>query len=131
MAEKKKVRVTIVVIRGNQSNENNAEKLNQMEIIMRFVKLCNPKAEFMMDDATLMMDLNEEKEGDTAWVMENVMSRMYIDNVRGSEQCQAKAEKLFEICKEKDGVDKVGIGLIRRYLADFYLAQKNSSIYVR
>lgn len=126
-----KKRITVIVIRGNQSNEQNAEKMNQMEIIMRLVHRCMPKSEFMMDDATIMLELDNDEPGDPRWVEDNVLNRVYIDSVRGSAECIEKCDRLYAICEEKGGVDKVRLGLIQKFLNDFYLAQRSASIYIR
>ena len=133
MAEKRteRRRVTVIVIRGNMMEEGRAERVFQLEIVMRLVKLCVPKAELLSDEACILMELPTDEEGDAEWLSKEVMNRVYIDGVRSTQHAQEKAERLYAICKEKGGEGRVGLGIIRKYLNDFFMMPKGASIFVR
>ena len=57
--------------------------------------------------------------------------KTYWDNASNEREAKAKAEKLYEIYKAAGGKDQVGIGLVRKYLYEWYLIQRSASIFVR
>lgn len=125
------MKATVVILKGNPDMEGNRQKIAQCGVLMEFVKLCVPKAELLQDDACFLLNLPNEKEGDTQWVVDNVMRKTYWDNTSNEREAKAKAEKLYEIYKAAGGKDQVGIGLVRKYLYEWYLIQRSASIFVR
>lgn len=125
------MKATIVVLKGNPDMEGNRIKINRMNVLLRFVRLCLPRSELLADSACFLLNIPKAEEGDPTWVRENVMCKLYWDNTNSDEEAAVKAEQLYTVYKEAGGTDEVGLGLIRYYLQDMYLIEKSASIFVR
>ena len=125
------MKATIVVLKGNPDMEGNRVKINKMNVLLRFVSLCNPRAELLADSACFVLNLPKAEEGDEKWVRENVMCKIYWDNTGNDAEAAAKAEQLCTVFKEAGGTDEVGVGLIRHYLQEMYLIERSASIFLR
>ena len=125
------MKATVVVLKGNPDVVGQRIKINMMDVLLRFVRLCNPKAELLQDDACFLLNLPKAEEGDVRWVMENVLRKTYWDNTSNSLEAQEKAERLYEIYRQAGGTDQVQLGIIRKYLQDMYLIEKCASVFVR
>lgn len=125
------MKATIVVLKGNPDMEGNRVKINKMNVLLRFVCLCNPRAELLADSACFVLNLPKAEEGDEKWVRENVLRKMYWDSTGNDAEAAAKAEQLYTVFKEVGGTDEVGVGVIRHYLQEMYLIERSASIFLR
>lgn len=129
MAERSR-KASIVILKGNLDVEGARMKVEQLSCVLRFVRRMVPKTEILEDEACFLVNMPAD-EGDALWVQENVMRYVYLDTAHTPEAFEERAERLERICLEKDGKDKVGVGLIRYYLNMFYMLQKSASIFIR
>lgn len=124
-------KVTVVILKGNPDMEGNRQKIMQCGVLVEFVRLCVPKAELMQDDACFLLELPTDREGDPAWLEANVMRKLYWDNAGGEREAKEKAQRLHDVFVAAGGKDQVGVGIVRKYLNDWYLIQRSASIFVR
>ena len=125
------MKATVVIMKGNPDVVGNRQKINQANVLLRFVNLCIPKAELLQDSSCFLLNLPKADEGDPQWVVDNVMRKMYWDNTSNDAEACRKAEQLYTIYKDAGGMNEVGLGLVRRYLQEWYLIEKSASIFIR
>lgn len=124
-----KEKVYLVVHKGNPDVQGMHIKMYAMSTVMRFVAK-ETGATLMEDSKTLLMIADRDKVGDTEWVRNNVMRYVDILNVSTTDQAEAKANVLAErLHAHPDHKGKVGYGLVRRYMQEFYLTDRAASVF--
>jgi hypothetical protein len=87
----------------------------------------------MSDDNSTVMILPTIEEGDPMWLEDNVMR--YVSMVSSLMSKDDIARKTDELCRRFESAggtpDKVGVGIIKRYLDKHYLIQRYASVFVR
>lgn len=125
--------VVVTVCKGDRSVEGTRIKMNAMEILLGFVKRIVPGCELMSDDNNSVMILPTMNEGDVSWLESNVMR--YVSIVSTMMSKDDIARKTDELCRRFESAggtpDKVGVGIIKRYLDKYYLIQRYASVFVR
>lgn len=125
--------VVVTICKGDRNVEGMRIKMNAMEILLGFVKRTVPGSELMSDNNNTVMILPTAEEGDPMWLENNVMR--YVSMVSSLMSKDDIARKTDELCRKFETAggtpDKVGIGIIRRYLDKYYLIQRFASIFVR
>ena len=125
------MKATVIICKGDMNYLSHVVKVNEMNIILRFIEMCVPKCEFMQDDSTMVLNM-PAKDGDQEWVRKNVLNKVYLDGTYNDTDATEKARKLHAIYEGlEDHEGKVGLDLIKWYLKDLYLDERGASIYVR
>lgn len=122
----------ITVARGDRQIEGNRIKMNAMDILFRFVARVKEGCEYLSDANNMVMIMPSD-EGDPKWMEDKVMRFVSIVNSSMSENdIVRKVDALCQRFEASEGTpDKVGVGLVRRYLDKYYLIQRYASVFVR
>ena len=126
----KKKRTMFVIHRGNPDVEGVSMKMNAINVVVRFVKMVQPKTEMLTDNNTILVVMPDNAPGDTKWVMDNVFRYVDVLGTIGDDEAEKRAKKAFDrySALEKTGKE-VGSGIIMHYLQQFYLIEKAASVF--
>lgn len=122
-------KVTIVMHKGNMDETANMLKTYAMSVLMRFVARVRG-AEMMEDSNTVILTMPMNND-DPEWVQNNILKYVDILGAATDAQIDAKVDRLmarFETLPDASP-EKVGAGIVIRYLNNYYLIQKSASVF--
>ena len=126
-------RTVIAVFKGDTMNESVRIKMGAMAILCRFLAKARPDAEVLEDSNSIVVSV-DGPDGDPAWV-DTYITRFVslIGTGYRDADIDRKAEEMYQRFTDAPGSDpeKVGAGLIIRYLNEYYLIQRSASVFRR
>lgn len=117
--------------KGNMDETANMLKTYAMSVLMRFVARVRG-AEMMEDSNTVILTMPMNND-DPEWVQNNILKYVDILGAATDAQIDAKVDRLmarFETLPDASP-EKVGAGIVIRYLNNYYLIQKSASVFRR
>lgn len=124
-------KVTIVMHKGNMDETANMLKTHAMSVLIRFVARVRD-AEMMEDDNTVILTISMNGD-DPEWVQNNILKYVDILGAATDAQIDAKVDRLMARYNEQADAspEKVGAGIVIRYLNNYYLIQRSASVFRR
>lgn len=113
--------VTFVILKGNAEVSGAAIKQNAMKVILKFIEKALD-VKYSEGQYTYYIAMPDEL-GDAQWLKDKVFRYVDIYGAYSEKEAEKRAEKAFNIYAEANfgGSNRVGTGIIRRYLDEMYM----------